>query len=113
MYRQHNSPKSFQKYFDETIEKLSASGKYVYIMDDNNINLLHSSCNYAPNFLLSPRSFDLIPTIDKPTRVHNNSASLIDNIFTNKLDDEITSGNVISDISDHCYDIDFDIIGFQ
>ena len=43
----------------------------------------------------------LIPTVDKPTRVHNNSATLIDNIFTSKLDDEITSGNIISDISDH------------
>lgn len=102
IYRQHNSPESFHKYFDETIENLSASGKHIYIMGDTNINLLHSSsCNYAQNFLCSLQSFGLIPTIDKPTRVHNNSASLIDNIFTNKLDDEITSGNVISDISDH------------
>ena len=43
----------------------------------------------------------LIPTIDKPTRVHNNSATLIDNIFTNNVQEEIISGNIISDISDH------------
>ena len=102
VYRQHNSPERFQKYFEETVETLSASGKAVYLMGDTNINLLHSStCNYAQNFLFSLQSLSLIPTIDKPTRVHNNSATLIDNIFTSKLDDEITSGNIISDISDH------------
>ena len=71
-------------------------------MGDFNINLLHAetSC-YAQDFLLSLQSFSFIPTIDKPTRVYNNSATLIDNILTNKVDVEITSGNIISDISDH------------
>ena len=27
IYRQHNSPESFQTYFDETLEKFSTSGK--------------------------------------------------------------------------------------
>ena len=90
VYRQHNSPEKFQKHFEETLEALSASGKAVYLMSDTNINLLHSSaCNYAQNFLFSLQSLSLIPTIDKPTRVYNN-----------KLDGEITSGNIISDISD-------------
>ena len=34
-------------------------------------------------FLLAIQSCYLFPTIDKPTRVHKNSASLIDNIFVN------------------------------
>ena len=102
IYRQHNSPKQFQKYFEETIEKLSVTGKLIYIMSDTNINLLHaSSCTYTQNFLFSLQSFNLTPTIDKPTRVHNNSATLIDNIFTNNVKEEINSGNIISDISDH------------
>ena len=64
--------------------------------------LLHAetSC-YAQDFLLSLQRCSFIPTIDKPTRVYNNSATLIDNILTNKVDVEITSGNIISDISDH------------
>ena len=71
-------------------------------MSDTNINLLHvSSCIYAQNFLFSLQSFSLIRTVDKPTRVHNNSAALIDNIFTNNVQEEIISGNIISDISDH------------
>ena len=94
IYRQHNSPEQFQKYFEETIEKLSPTGKVIYMMSDTNINLLHvSSCSYAQNFLFSLQSFSLIPTIDKPTHVHNNSATLIDNIFTNNVQEEIISGN--------------------
>ena len=71
-------------------------------MGDFNINLLHAETSrYAYDFLLSLQSFSFIPTIDKPTRVYNNSATLIDNILTNKVDVKITSGNIISDISDH------------
>ena len=102
VYRQHNSPQRFQEYFDETLEKLIASNKSVYIMGDFNINLLHAeSSRYAQEFLLSLQSFSFTPTIDKPTRVHNSSATLIDNILTNKVDANITSGNIVSDISDH------------
>ena len=79
IYRQHNSPKRFQEYFDDKLERLITSNKSIYIMGDFNINLLHveTSC-YAQDFLLSLQSFSFIPTIDKPTRVYNNSATLID-----------------------------------
>ena len=61
-------------------------------MDDININLLRfESCNYAQNLLTSLHSLNLTPNIDKPARVYNNSATLIDNIFVNKLDDHIFS----------------------
>ena len=54
-----------------------------------------------PKLLNSLQSFSSIPIIDKPTRVYGNSATLIDNILTTKVDVEITSGNIISDTSDH------------
>ena len=102
VYRQHNSPQRFQEYFDETLEKLIASNKSVYIMGDFNINLLHAeSSRYAQEFLLSLQSFPFTPTIDKPIRVHNRSATLIDNILTNKFDANITRGNIVSNISHH------------
>ena len=67
-----------------------------------NINLLYAETSCcAQNFLLSLRCFSFIPTIEKPTRVYNNSATLIDNILTNKVDVEITSGSIISDVCDH------------
>ena len=102
IYRQHNSPETFLKYFEETIENFIISGKPIYIMSDTYLNLLHfNSCNYVENFLLTLQSLNLTPTIDKPTRVHRNSATLIDNIFTNKVEENIISGNLSSDVSDH------------
>ena len=72
VYRQHNSPELFQEYFDRTIEKLSASGKQIFLIGDFNINLLRfHDCKYVQNFILSLQSFNVTPTIDKPTRVHN------------------------------------------
>ena len=42
----------------------------------------------------------MFPVIHNPTRVTSNSATLIDNIFTNNIDD-ISSGIIFADISDH------------
>ena len=71
-------------------------------MGDFNINLLNAeTCNFTKEFLFTLQSYSFIPTIDKPTRVYSSSATLIDNIFTNKYCEKITSGNIISDISDH------------
>ena len=32
IYRQHNSPESFQPYFDEALEKFSQADKTVYVL---------------------------------------------------------------------------------
>ena len=102
IYRHHNFPEYFQSYFEETIERLTTVNKAVYVMGDFNIDLLKcEKSNFSHDFLLSLQSCYLIPTVDKPTRVHRNSATLIDNIFVNIPDQIIASGNIISDISDH------------
>ena len=71
-------------------------------MGDFNLDLLkiESSCCNRDLFL-SLQSCYLIPSIDKPTRVYNNSATLIDNIFINMPERVTISGNIISDITDH------------
>ena len=102
IYRQHNSPEQFQTYFDMTLERLSSTNKPIYVMGDFNIDLLKSeTCDFSHNFLLSMQSYSFSPVIDKPTRVHNNSATLIDNILVNRIDVKLSSGNIVSDISDH------------
>ena len=49
--------------------------------------------------LLMAASFS--PSISKPTRVTELSATLIDNIFSNSTPPPETAGIVLSDISDH------------
>ena len=103
-YRQHNNPECFSKYIDDNLESFSSKGNPVFLLSDTNIDLLQvNTCNYAHNFLLSLQSNSMLPTIDKPTRVHRESATLIDNIFTNSLDNLVLSGNIITDlhVSDH------------
>ena len=100
--RQHYSPERFQQYFDETIEKFVSSGKHVVIMGDFNIDLLKCrTSSHSHDFLPSLQSCYLIPAVNKPTRVRQTSATLIDNIFLNNPDQVVSCGNTISDISDH------------
>ena len=75
-------------------------------MGDFNINLLGvEKCNpYAHNFLLSLQSFSLFRQLIKPTSFHNNSATLIiyiEIILLNRFYYNITSGNIVSAVSDH------------
>ena len=46
-------------------------------------------------------SYGLLPQITQPTRVTDNTANIVDNIFTNTMDNNILSGNIITDFSDH------------
>lgn len=108
LYRQHDSPESFQNYFESSLNKYSASGKQVYILEDFKINLLKfENCKYANDFLLSLQSYAFTLMIDKPTRVHSGSATLIDNILVNQVNGSFRSGNAISYISDHFFPILF------
>ena len=47
------------------------------------------------------QSFSLLPAVDKPTRVYGNSATLIDNIFSNNLENSLICGNIVTDATDH------------
>ena len=93
---------TFQSYFEETSEKLTSTGKQLYIVGDFNIDLLKfETSRYSHDFLVALQSYYLIPTIDKPTRVRNNSATLTDNIFVNNPEQVHLNGNLITDLSDH------------
>ena len=74
-------------------------------MGDYNINLLNvESHNLTAGFNNLMYSHGLIPLITRPTRVTENSATLIDNIFTNKIlntQEESVHGILVTDISDH------------
>ena len=57
IYRQHNNPDRFLDYFEESINRFSATGKAVYILGDVNISLLRlQTCNYVQQFLIVCRA---------------------------------------------------------
>ena len=69
-------------------------------MEDFNIDLLKfESCSYSKELLELTQSFSLLPAVDKPTRVYGNSAALIDNIFSNNLENSLICGNIVSVVS--------------
>ena len=59
------------------------------------------SHNHIEGFLLNNLTNGLKPFITKPTRITPNSKTLIDNIFSNILDNSHHTGNLICSISDH------------
>ena len=67
---------------------------------DFNIDLLNKDCNNLTSFLNTMYSLSLLPSISKPTRIIDNSATRIDNFFINEPFN-FESGILISDISDH------------
>ena len=71
-------------------------------MMDSNINLLKTD-HPSPsiNFIQNAIENGFIQSICKVTRICNEKTSLIDHIFTNSKNINITSGTIINDISDH------------
>ena len=75
-----------------------------YIKGDYNIDLLkHEHHPSTERFLDTMHSNSLLPMVFKPTRETETTATLIDNIFTNKhsVNDNIVQGILITNISDH------------
>ncbi|XP_028407966.1 uncharacterized protein LOC114530582 [Dendronephthya gigantea] len=87
---------------DKLISSISKENKVCYIMGDFNLNLLnYHSHQRTGEFLDIMYSNMFFPSITRPTRITSNSATLIDNIFTNNLDSYSFSGLLFTDISDH------------
>ena len=71
-------------------------------MGDLNIDLLkYDSHSESTDFVDLMHTSFLLPYIVAPTRVTPRFSTLIDNIFSNNIDDGSISGNLITTISDH------------
>ena len=105
IYRPPDRPiKEFIEQLTPILNKINKEGKFCYLLGDFNVNLFnintHEGTSTFSEFLFS---FSYIPIINRPTRVTTNSATLIDNIFTNNIDAclKSTQGVLINHISDH------------
>ena len=88
---------------NDMLAKMTSDNKNIYIMGDFNINILNSDSHVLTSqFVETMYSKSLFPLINKPTRIHNESATLIDNIFSNNIfDNKLVNGIFLTDISDH------------
>ncbi len=84
------------------MDLINKENKTGVLMGDYNIDLLrcneHNKINDHIDNIFS-RGF--MPLICKPTRVTRTSATLIDNIYTNAIDQTSSSGIIITDVADH------------
>ena len=102
----YRPPNSNIVQFTETLNNILGEVSHMpcYIMGDYNIDLLkHELHPPTEKFLEAMYSNSLLPMILKPTRETETTATLIDNIFTNKynINDNILQGIFATDISDH------------
>ena len=93
----------FNVLFEQTMEKISAENKEIYLLGDFNIDLLKiEDQNKNDEFYNIICTNFLVPHITLPTRITSTTATLIDNIFSNNLDfTHAISGNLTATISDH------------
>ena len=92
----------FLIHLESCISKIIKEKKIVYLCGDFNSDLLKydQTNNYKKIYdLLS--SYGIFPMILLPTRVCGNSATIVDNIFTNNIENSLISGNIKTDLSDH------------
>ena len=98
----HNNFDEFYKYFEMCLSSLAKENKEVYICGDFNLDLLKIDTDHFSQYFFNLLfRYGLLPHILQPTRVTENTATVIDNIFSNNLQDDIVSGNVLLTLSEH------------
>ena len=88
--------------FNDILSRISKDNKQCYVMGDFNLDLLQYN-HHTPTqeFIDTLFSHAFIPLISNPTRLTSYSATLIDNIFTNNLSQNVLNGIALNDSSDH------------
>ena len=92
----------FLSYLEVCITKIKKENKLIFLCGDFNSDLLkYENTNNYKKFYDLLSSYGIFPMILLPTRVSGESATIVDNIFTNNIDNSLISGNIKTDFSDH------------
>ena len=105
IYRPNSAPKADLDIFTTTLQDImniiNTERRHSIIMGDMNIDLFKSDTHTKTNeYLESLFTLGFSPVITLPTRLTSSSATLIDHIYTNKLQ-STNSGIIITDVADH------------
>ena len=94
----------FNEHISILLNKLKNEYKFCYLMCDYNVNLLnYGKHRETTDFVDALHSNSFVSLINRPTRVNGDSATLIDNIFTNCFSNRHDTFQCLiqTDISDH------------
>ena len=93
---------SFNSKLESLLSNLNSLNHQALIFSDTNINLLNlTTNNHIASYMDTVTNNGFLQLVLKATRIQNNSSTLIDHILANNLTGPITSGVILSDISDH------------
>ena len=105
IYRPPNTPvQQFNEYLKALSDEIKVSQLPCYLLGDININLMnYANHNHTSDYLDIMYSNGFIPVINCPTRVTDHSATLIDHIFVNCYENNVSmyQGILVTDITDH------------
>ena len=88
-------------YISKLLGKISKEDKTIVLMGHFNIDLLKYDTNTDSTTCLdSMYTNSLLPYISTPTRITAHSKTLINNIFSNNIEDGLISGNITTTITD-------------
>jgi hypothetical protein len=92
----------FNHSFEAMLGKLGNKKNKCFLAGDFNINLLcHENHTETGNFLNLLFQSSYYRLITRPTRYSKKGSTLIDNIFTNFVEENNLTGILVSDVSDH------------
>ena len=96
-------PTNFITQFENILQKLERhANKTIVLAGDVNIDLIHYANDInCQNIIDITTNHGFMQLISRPTRVTDHSATLIDHIYTNKLNSIINTSIITLDISDH------------
>ena len=96
-------PEAFLEIFKATLHNLGRhSRKHMTLHGDFNLDLIKHSTDRACQSIIDIAStYGFVQIVSRPTRITDRSATLIDHIYTNNLEDTISCNILTTDISDH------------
>ena len=104
----YRHPKGDIQHFNDSIKNVISNindDTLAILLGDININLLTEEDDKTQSYLNNLLEKSFVPCITLPTRIRNYSATLIDHIFLKcprkLLQNKVSSGNLIFDVSDH------------
>ena len=97
------SVKGFLALLDNTLRGLDRhSRKHIMFFGDANIDLIkYDSDSSAQDLIDILAKYGFAQTVSKPTRVTDHSTTLIDHVYTNQIENTVSTNILTLDISDH------------